>query len=88
MEKISLSSYGSLSTTPTPVNRMMASFAVDFRDGFDINLGVGYVNDKTISQREILSAMEAIINDPVHYRIAFIVKISVETVNWKSMSVT
>ncbi|MCP4569901.1 MAG: aminotransferase class I/II-fold pyridoxal phosphate-dependent enzyme, partial [FCB group bacterium] len=71
MENISLSSYGSLSTTPSPVNRMMASFAADFRDGFDINLGVGYVNDKTIPQREILAAMEAVINDPVHYRIAF-----------------
>ncbi len=71
MEKISLSPYGSLSTTPSPVNRMMASFAADFRDGFDINLGVGYVNDKTIPQREILAAMEAVINDPVHYRIAF-----------------
>lgn len=71
MHDITLSSYGSQSTEPSPVNRMMAAFAADFRDGRDINLGVGYVNDRTIPQRAILHAMEAIIDDPQHYRIAF-----------------
>ncbi len=71
MQNISLSSYGLLSTTPSPVSRMMASFAADFRDWCDINLGVGYVNDRTIPQRAILKAMEAVIDDPIRYRTAF-----------------
>ena len=38
---IRLSAYGSLSTEPSPVNRMMTAFAHDFRDGIDINVGIG-----------------------------------------------
>lgn len=65
------STYGRASITPSPVNRMMAGFARDFRDGVDINLGVGYVNERTIPVDLLRRAMDAIIADPVRYRQAF-----------------
>jgi 2-aminoadipate transaminase len=65
------SPYGESSVTPSPVNRMMASFAVDFRDGYDINLGVGYVNEHTIPRNLIAEALGAVIQDPKTYREAF-----------------
>jgi 2-aminoadipate transaminase len=65
------SPYGRASTCPSPVNRMMAGFARDFRDAIDINLGVGYVNEKTIPIALLRRAMDAVIADPVRYRQAF-----------------
>jgi len=71
LDEYSFSLYGASSVTPSPVNRMMASFAVDFRDGYDINLGVGYVNEQTIPRNLIGEALNAVIQDPKTYRAAF-----------------
>ncbi|MBN1765597.1 MAG: PLP-dependent aminotransferase family protein [Sedimentisphaerales bacterium] len=68
MDEMELSFYGAASVEPSPVSRMMASFAADFRDGVDINLGVGYVNEKTIPRGLILEGMQKVIADPQKYR--------------------
>jgi 2-aminoadipate transaminase len=66
-----LSKYGSASVTPSPVSRLMAAFIADFREGVDIDLGVGYVNEKTIPVSLFTEAMQAVAGDPVAYRQAF-----------------
>ena len=71
LDEYSFSPYGVLSLTPSPVNRMMAAFAVDFRDGYDVNLGVGYVNEQTIPRHLIGEALNAVIQDPKTHRAAF-----------------
>ncbi|MDP6542387.1 MAG: pyridoxal phosphate-dependent aminotransferase [Phycisphaerae bacterium] len=68
MNDIPLSSYGLASSTPAPVNRMMASFASDFRDGVDINLGVGYVNEDTIPADHFRIAFEEVLDKTDTYR--------------------
>jgi 2-aminoadipate transaminase len=66
-----LSKYGQASSLGSPVNRLMAEFSHSFRDGIDINLGVGYVNENTVPVPAITEAMQAVAADPVKYRQAF-----------------
>ncbi len=66
-----LSEYGRRSSCPSPVNRMMAAFASDFRDGLDVNLGVGYVNEQTIPKESFVEALGEVCREPGAHRAAF-----------------
>ncbi|MFC1592094.1 hypothetical protein ACFL43_06185 [Thermodesulfobacteriota bacterium] len=70
LDDFSLSAYGKASSNPSPVSRMMASFAADFRPEQDINLGVGYVNEKTIPNRLITDALSQVLARPEQYKAA------------------
>ncbi len=66
-----LSPYGNAAAEPSPVNRMMDAFASDFRDGLDINLGVGYVNENTIPSTGFVEAAGKVSAHPELYRQAY-----------------
>ena len=58
------------SLIPSAVSQLTAAFAEDFREGTDINLGVGYVNDQTIPAEVINKAYREVIAHPEQYRTA------------------
>ncbi len=68
MNTVELSEYGRRSTEPSPVARMMSAFASGFRDGVDINLGVGYVNEATIPTQRVLDAAAEVLASPERFR--------------------
>jgi len=68
MDDFQLSPYGRISSRPSPANRMMAEFDSGFRDGVDINLGVGYVNERTIPAAETCRALEYVLGNPDRHR--------------------
>ncbi len=71
MNSLHMTAYGQHSAVSSPVNRMMATFASEFRDNQDINLGVGYVNEDAIPRQFIKKALDAILADPERYQRAF-----------------
>ncbi len=68
MLKFQFSDYARKSLVPSAVNEMTQSFADDFREGVDINLGVGYVNDRTIPSVPVYNALHEVLAKPEQYR--------------------
>lgn len=64
----SLSSLALNSKEPSFINRMTSEFALDFREGVDINIGVGYVNDKTMPVQEIADSYHYVVTHQEKYR--------------------
>ncbi len=68
MNTFSLSEFGTKSLTPSPINQMTASFSKDFRQGVDINLGVGYVNDETIPHEKLHQCFQYVLEHTELYK--------------------
>ncbi|MEP0844973.1 MAG: aminotransferase class I/II-fold pyridoxal phosphate-dependent enzyme, partial [Phycisphaerae bacterium] len=68
MDEIELSEYGQKSTSPSPINRLMTEFASGFRDGVDVNLGGGYINEQTMPREQIAAALGRVLREPRRYR--------------------
>ena len=68
MNNICFSNFGKASLVPSPINQMTAAFSKDFRQGIDINLGVGYVNDETIPHKELQECFQFVLQHPETYK--------------------
>ncbi|MCQ2607670.1 MAG: pyridoxal phosphate-dependent aminotransferase [Bacteroidales bacterium] len=68
MAQFNLSEFGSKSLVLSPINQMTASFSKDFRQGIDINLGVGYVNDETIPHKELTECFQYVLAHTDQYK--------------------
>ncbi len=68
IDEVRLSEFAHKSLIPSPVARMNSEFAKTFRDGVDINLGVGYVNEETLPSRGVIEAMQYVCTHPEEHR--------------------
>ncbi len=68
MRDVELSKFAKRSLVPSPVAKMTGEFAEKFRDGIDINLGVGYVNEETIPNLAVVEAIQYVFQNPAEHR--------------------